>query len=409
MQTLGQVKVWGHEVQENAVEQMNALMQHGRVVDAALMADHHLGYSQPIGGVVAYDGQISPSGVGFDIACGNLAIQTNLTYSDVKDNLTGLVDEIARVVEFGVGGETNSAEALGDPVFDDGLWDDVASEVRALKPKARKQLGSTGGGNHYVDLFAEQYVVQAGKPGTPDWEEITPGSPIWIGIHFGSRGFGHSVATGYINLGRGDNWGDRMAEREEPTLIDTFSTLGAEYLMAMALAGNYAYAGRDYVGRQVLRILGAESVKQVHNHHNYAWFENDLWVVRKGATPAFPGQEGFIGGSMGDIAVIVEGVDTDEAKRALNSTVHGAGRVMSRSQAKGNRKQTRKGVITRQMMSEATKDFGVIVRGGDVDESPFVYRKLAGVLDAHRDAIKVTSVLRPIGVVMAGSHVPADD
>src|ERR1700679_1639911 len=115
----------------------------------------------------------------------------------------------------------------------------------------------------------------------------------------------------------------------------------------MKLAGRYAYAGRDWVCQRVAKILGAKVKKEIHNHHNFAWREKhgdkDYWVVRKGATPAFPGQRGFVGGSMGDISVILQGKDFDndyyghvhEAKSSLFSTIHGAGRVMSRTAAKG--------------------------------------------------------------------------
>ena len=107
----------------------------------------------------------------------------------------------------------------------------------------------------------------------------------------------------------------------------------------MELAGEYAYAGRDVVVAKVLEILGAEAVHEVHNHHNFAWreehFGRTYWVVRKGCTPARPGQEGFVGGSMGDESVILEGVESADATESLYSTVHGAGRVMSRTQAAG--------------------------------------------------------------------------
>jgi tRNA-splicing ligase RtcB len=155
----------------------------------------------------------------------------------------------------------------------------------------------------------------------------------------------------------------------------------------------------------------------VHNHHNFAWAEEHdgetVQVVRKGATPAFPGQTGFVGGSMGDWAVVVEGVESELAARTLRSTVHGAGRVMSRSKAKGNRKGTRPGVISREMMSERLdayrREHGIAleVRGGDVDESPFVYRRLDDVVRAHEETgtIRVTHRLLPVVVCMAGSDV----
>jgi len=185
----------------------------------------------------------------------------------------------------------------------------------------------------------------------------------------------------------------------------------------MRLAGEYAYAGRDRVVTDVLGILGAHATFAVHNHHNFAWREKhageQLYVVRKGATPLAPGQLGFVGGSMADISVVVEGIESTRGEAALYSAMHGAGRVMSRTQAAGKARyvrdatgrkvQTRTGgAITPEMMHEATRAYGVEVRGAGTDESPFAYRKLADVLDAHADTLIVRHVLKPIGVVMAG-------
>ena len=136
----------------------------------------------------------------------------------------------------------------------------------------------------------------------------------------------------------------------------------------------------------------------VHNHHNYAWKEThngrNLWVVRKGATPAFPGQRGFVGGSMGDDAVIIEGVDSEEAKASLYSTVHGAGRLFGRKEAKRRFNKTE--------MNDWLQKRNVMLIGADLDESPMAYRRLPEVLDYHSKSIKVLHTLRPFAVVMAG-------
>jgi tRNA-splicing ligase RtcB len=165
---------------------------------------------------------------------------------------------------------------------------------------------------------------------------------VWVGIHFGSRGFGHNTASGFLALAKGKHFGERAVEGEmdsPPVLFEVGSELGDSYIAAMELAGEYAYAGRDVVVEKVLEILGAEAEHEVHNTHNFAWreehFGRTYWVIRKGCTPARPGQEGFVGGSMGDDSVILEGVESAENEQALFSTVHGAGRVMSRSQAAG--------------------------------------------------------------------------
>ena len=379
-----------------------------RAERAALMADGHVGYVMPIGGVAAYREKVSVVGVGFDIACGNAAIRTDMTLADVGEepdeirrHLAGLADEIAGVVSFGIGRKNRADDApVNHPLFDDPAWDAVPAKERgALRAKARGQLGTVGSGNHYVDVFADE-------SGT-----------LWVGVHFGSRGFGHTVASAFLALGQGKAWGERVPERE--VLLDVAAPIGHDYWHLMNLAGRYAYAGREWVARKVVEILGGREAQLVHNHHNFAWREThdgeELIVVRKGATPAFPGQKGFIGGSMGDAAVIVRGTQTasDETvtvqREALFSTVHGAGRVMSRSEAAGKRKGwgpkariVKPGRVTPEMMSEWVSKQGVILRGGGLDESPHVYRRLPEVLAAQGDTIEVLHTLRPLIVVMAG-------
>jgi tRNA-splicing ligase RtcB (3'-phosphate/5'-hydroxy nucleic acid ligase) len=198
-------------------------------------------------------------------------------------------------------------------------------------------------------------------------------------------------------------------------LLDLKSPLGDGYWSLMNLAGEYAYAGREWVARKVVSILGGRELELIHNHHNFAWRERhdgeDLVVVRKGATPAFPGQRSFVGGSMGDDAVILEGAQpgTEKQKRALFSTVHGAGRVMSRTEARGkvNWKTGQvkaPGKVSWEMLRDWVGAKGVILRGGGLDESPHVYRRLPDVLAAQGDTVTVLHTLRPLIVVMAGEN-----
>jgi tRNA-splicing ligase RtcB len=160
-------------------------------------------------------------------------------------------------------------------------------------------------------------------------------------------------------------------------------------------------------------LLGASIEEEVHNHHNFAWLEEhdgcQMWVCRKGATPAFPGQRGFVGGTMGEQSVILEGVDSPESKTALYSTVHGAGRVLGRKQATGvtDRKTgevKREGLIKPEMMREWLTNSNVVLRGGGVDESPHCYKRLPEVLAAHGSTIRVLHTLTPLGVAMAGAN-----
>jgi len=185
-----------------------------------------------------------------------------------------------------------------------------------------------------------------------------------------------------------------------PTLLRLDAPSGSDYVAAMTIAGDYAYAGRDAVVGTVLEILGARETDRVHNHHNFAWRElhggEPYWVVRKGATPAFPGQRGFIGGSMDDIAVIVCGKDSPVSRSALYSTVHGAGRVMSRRQAKKS--------IDFRAVQHRVRMRGTVLRGAGADEAPEVYRRLADVLELHAGTIDIEHVLTPRIVVMAGAN-----
>ncbi len=399
MRIVDNIKVWGEPL-ENAVSQAVTCSQYGDVLGVALMADHHKGYSQPIGGVVAYRNMISPSGVGYDIACGNKAVRTNLMWDDIRDQIALIMDDINATISFGVG--RNNPNPVEHELFDDASWklfDSIEPGLQhKLKTLARNQLGTVGSGNHFVDIFVEEAT---GK--------------VWIANHFGSRGFGHKVASGFLNLAAGRAFSGKAPGEsmdQPPTLFDLKSEMGDMYWDGMTLAGRYAYVGRDYVIEQVLGILGASAEYSVHNHHNFAWKEQhmgeDVVVVRKGATPLAPGQLGFVGGSMGDISVIVEGIHSEENTESFRSTVHGAGRTMSRTQAAGKmnyKLRTRMGgEISEEQMQAAIRAYGVELRGAGTDESPFVYKKLQDVLNAHAHTLKINHILRPVGVAMAGGN-----
>ncbi len=401
------MRIFGEHEEKTLVQLRNVAERAER---AALMADGHLGYVMPIGGVAAYRDEVSVVGVGFDIACGNAAIRTDLHLSDLgsegaelQARLNQIADEINGSVSFGIG-RTNKADdaPVDHPLFEDEAWEAVpAKHRRNLLGKARAQLGTVGSGNHYVDVFADET------------------DRIWVGVHFGSRGFGHTVASAFLALGQGAEWGDRVPETE--VIFPLESPLGHDYYGLMELAGRYAYAGREWVVRKVVDLIGGKELDLVHNHHNYAWREThddeEFIVVRKGATPAFPGQRGFMGGSRGDDSVIVRGANAEPGseleslqKDSLYSTVHGAGRVMSRTAARGKiRWKTgeiiRPGLVSPEMMHGWIREKGVILRGGGLDESPHAYRRLPDVLAAQGDTIEVLHTLRPLVVVMAGADV----
>ena len=359
--------------EEQTLGQMRNCMKVGNAVAGVICADGHLGYAQPVGGVIAYEKQISVSGVGFDIGCGNMAVRLDLPFLAISGRVSTILHDIAKAVSFGVG-RVNAERVEHVLLDDDAAWQ--ASGMNDYRQKAATQLGTVGSGNHYVDLMTDE------------------GGFVWIGVHFGSRGLGHTSATKYLKLG-----GGKDGIHVPPTVLDEDSDLGSQYIAAMELAGRYAYAGREWVTERVRQIMGGAVQDTIHNHHNYAWRETHdgqvLWVVRKGATPAFPGQRGFVGGSMGDDAVIVEGVESDKAASALYSTIHGAGRVFGRKEAKRR--------FTREEMNGWLTERGVQLIGADLDESPMAYRRLPEVLAHHAGTVRVVHTLRPFAVVMAGN------
>ncbi len=424
------IKTFG-PVDERSLKQLERCMDAGDAEYGVLCADHHPGYSQPIGGAVAYEGYVSPSGVGYDIGCGNKAACTELTVTDL-DALGGverIMREITRRISFGIG--VPARERAEHPVLDKIAVAEFKPQ-RKLVQTAVNQLGTVGSGNHYVNLMEDEQ------------------GRVWVGVHFGSRGFGHKTASGFLALAQGLAFNAKAPEGEmdsPPVLFEVGTELGDSYVAAMELAGEYAYAGRDVVVAKVLEILSAEAVHEVHNHHNFAWREEhrgrSYWVIRKGCTPARPRQEGFVGGSMGDESVILEGVESPDAEASLYSTVHGAGRVMSRTRAAGRirrhkrwmcsdrecgrlfdsregrcpdhpgsrmiktwvHEQIKPGAVDWPAVQARLREQGIVLVGGGADEAPEVYKRLPDVLGAHAGSIRVKHTLRPLGVAMAGHDV----
>lgn len=390
------LKIFGETIIEpEAIQQIKRCYAHPED-RAVLTADAHYGYGHPIGGVVAYKDKISLSGVGFDIACGNKACQTNIKAADV--DVEKVMDAIFKQIGFGIG--RPNPKPVDHPVFDAIARAEFVPQRKMIK-MAMDQLGTVGSGNHFVDLFTDE----AG------W--------LWIGVHFGSRGFGHRTTTGFISIAKGKSFDDKVNEGgmdAPPILFGADSQAGQDYLAAMRLAGEYAYAGRDTVVNKVLEILGGKSLFEVHNHHNFLWEETHLgekyYVVRKGATPAFPGQYGFVGSNMSDTSVIVRGLDTTMNQEGLYSTVHGAGRAMSRNKAAGKKRWKNgrveyltKGVVDWKKVKKEMKTKGIVLRGGGADEAPECYKPLRHVLAHHEGTLDITHRLTPIGIAMAAEDM----
>jgi tRNA-splicing ligase RtcB (3'-phosphate/5'-hydroxy nucleic acid ligase) len=401
------VTVFGKEIiDQKCIDQLNNCLVEGAI--GVLTPDAHYGYGHPIGGAVAYKNHISVSGVGFDIGCGNKAVRTSIKVSDWGANFDTefpkIMDEIMKRISFGMG--RNNGEKVKHEIFETINKAEFRPQAKFMQ-LAKDQLGTVGGGNHFIDLFEDEEGY------------------LWIGVHFGSRGFGHKTATGFIALSQGKEFGDKASEGsmdKPPILLDIDTQLGQDYIAAMELAGKYAYAGRDVVVDKVLEILGnPEVTESIHNHHNFAWkeyhFGTDYWVVRKGCTPAFKGQKGFIGANMLDNSVIIEGLDSEASQKALYSTVHGAGRIMSRTEAAGKKKWipdpvtgkkrpqiVAKGKVDFDEVKATMKQRKVQLRGAGPDESPQCYKKLSEVLGYMHENQRVLHTLTPLGVCMAGDE-----
>ena len=223
------LKIFGQH-DEATIAQMRNCMAVGNVVAGVICADGHLGYAQPVGGVIAYEKQISISGVGFDIGCGNMAVRLDTPFAAIHDQLGDIIRDVSKVISFGVG-RTNDERVEPSCSTTRDAWRE--SDMEAYRQKAVSQLGTVGSGNHYVDLMRDEDGF------------------VWIGVHFGSRGLGHTSATRYLKAA-----GGKDGMNVPPAVIDEDSELGRRYIAAMELAGRYSYAGREWVIERVRKIIG---------------------------------------------------------------------------------------------------------------------------------------------------------
>lgn len=376
--------VWGSDGIDQATrDQMNLAMRLPITVAGALMPDAHLGYGLPVGGVLATDGAVIPYAVGFDIGCRMRLTVTDIPAIMLPKLRRGLVDMLMRNTYFGAGVEQREY-GTGHPVMFEPSWNDTTL-LKGLWTKAMRQIGTSGSGNHFVEWGTYREA----------W-----GGEEYLALlsHSGSRGLGHKIATHYSDL----------AIREHPRLkgaeknlawLSMDSEAGQEYWAAMQLAGRYAAANHAVIHEAVLGGVGAKSIVAVENFHNFAWVEAvstprglvDAVVHRKGATPAGSGVTGVIPGSMGDPAFVVSGKGNASA---LNSAAHGAGRAMSRTQA-------RQRISRVEHQSHLARE-GVTVIGAGMDESPLAYKRIYDVMRAQSDLVDRFGTFCPQIVRMDG-------
>lgn len=381
--------IWGEQyVDEGSRRQMDNAMRLPVSVAGALMPDAHVGYGVPIGSVLATEGAVIPYAVGVDIAC-----RMRLTVFDaspiVLNQQQGRFEKVLQnTTRFGAGAEWNPKQ--DDEIMDDPDWE-ATRLLRSLKDKAHRQLGTSGSGNHFVEFGVLEIIAE------DDALRLAPGEYLALLSHSGSRGTGYQIADYY----------SKLAKQLHPELkaagggdlsnlgwLDIESEAGQEYWVSMNLAGRYASANHRVIHRNVAKAARLKPIAVVENHHNFAWIETlpdgrQVYVHRKGATPAARGVLGVIPGTMGDLGYVVRGLGNPAS---INSASHGAGRQMSRNEALKS--------ITKTMRDQYLRDRGVTLLGGGLDEAPQAYKHIDEIISAQRNLVEIIGHFKPRIVMM---------
>ena len=375
----------GDQIEDGARKQMEIAMKLPVSVAGALMPDAHQGYGLPIGGVLATRNAIIPYGVGVDIGCRMALSIYDMEESFFEENQSKFKRELIAQSNFGAGNGFRGQYKFDHEVLENKLFNENPL-LQNLKDKAWSQLGSSGGGNHFVEFgiieFAERDEVL----------NIEKGKYVALLTHSGSRGFGATIAGHYTQLAK--KVCKLPQEAKNLAYFDLNSTEGQEYWLAMNLAGDYASACHEVIHQKMQKALGAQVLAKVENHHNFAWKEQwngeEVIVHRKGATPASKDIMGIIPGSMTAPGFLVRGKGEPEA---IQSASHGAGRQMSRTQAKKE--------ISKTDFKAILKDHNVTLIGAGLDEAPMAYKDIHQVMEAQKSLIDVVATFTPKMVRMA--------
>ncbi len=373
-------------IEAGASQQMETAMRLPVTVGGALMPDAHQGYGLPIGGVLATKNSVIPYGVGMDIGCRMCMSIFSIspdTLAEKKENLKKILTDNTRF-GYATFKRPKDHKVLTNPLFKE------ISLLKTLKSKAREQIGTSGGGNHFVEFGITDILEDGNELGLPK------GKYLALLSHSGSRGFGAQIARHYTKLAT--QICKLPKEARHLAWLDLDSELGREYWLAMNLAGDYASACHHQIHTRIATTLGENPLKMVENHHNFAWkeqdvFGNDIIVHRKGATPAGKGVLGIIPGSMTAPGFIVRGKGE---RTSLNSAAHGAGRRMSRTRAK---KELDPSAVARFLQNA-----GVEVIGSGLDESPQAYKDIHQVMAAQADLVEILASFQPKIVRMCGDQ-----
>lgn len=366
-----------NEIDEQAKFQLYDALKLPIAVSGALMPDAHSGYGLPIGGVLATDNAVIPYGVGVDIGCRMSLSVFDLPASFLKGKDDQLKAILSEHTKFGMN-ETHKIKADHE-VFSKSEFKDIPL-LKSLLGKAYKQLGTSGGGNHFVE-----FGIAKLEKVLPEWK-LLPGEYLAILSHSGSRGLGANIAKHYTYLATKQC--PLPKQVQHLAWLDLNTHDGQEYWMAMNLAGEYAKACHDDIHRRIAKALGKRIVTTIENHHNFAWKEmvngKECIVHRKGATPASEGQLGIIPGSMTAPGFIVMGKGNPES---LNSASHGAGRLFSRAKCKAT--------FTQSDIKKELKKHEVQLIGGNIDEAPMAYKNINTVMELQKELVDVMGTFTP--------------
>lgn len=368
------IKLWTDKIEEEALQQAKNLANLPVAFKhIAIMPDVHVGYGMPIGGVMAVKDAIIPNCVGVDIGCGMRATRTSLKKKDIEKELRQIVIDMARTVPLGFKHrkEKIEAELFKNPP-------DVPIVLQELEA-AKHQVGTLGGGNHFLEIQYDE------------------NDHIWLMVHSGSRNFGHKIASVFHKKALEIN-----GEYKDLAFIPMSRKMGKDYFDAMNFAVEFARLNRTVMLEEMIEIIKQRLGKFEHQlpidiHHNFATFEEHfggmVYIHRKGATKAFAGEMCIVPGTMGTPSFICEGLGNPES---FKSCAHGAGRAMSRGEAK--RKQS-----YQQLKEELDKKGIVLItpkKGAAPAEAPGAYKDINEVMENQKDLIKIVHKLSPIGVVI---------
>ncbi len=366
-----------NHIEEQAKKQMELVMRLPVSVSGALMPDAHSGYGLPIGGVLATKNAVIPYGVGVDIGCRMALSIFDLTEKYLLHHEYEFKNALKEFTHFGMDGNLavrQDHEVMERPEFGE------TALLKKLHGKALRQLGTSGGGNHFVEwgiveLFENNYL------------NLPAGRYVSLLSHSGSRGLGANIAQHYTQLAM--DVCKLPREVQNLAWLDLNSAEGQEYWMSMNLAGDYAKACHDRIHINLSKKMGIKPIVTIENHHNFAWKEldtegNEVIVHRKGATPAHTGELGIIPGSMTAAGYLVRGKGVEGS---LNSASHGAGRCMSRNKAKNS--------ITVSSFNKMVKNAGVTLIGGTPEESPLAYKDIDEVILAQEQLVDVIGKFYP--------------